>query len=305
VDVNRCQLFRDIASARSVSKGAEMNGVSQSAASQFLQDLELEFDAVLLDRSTRPLGLTDAGKLYLEMCRDILHRQEQFQSELSALKAQVDGVVRVASIYSVGLSELSQLEQEFTRRHPEATVEIEYLRPERVYEAVLSDRADLGLVSYPEPNRRLTILPWREEEMVVAASPYHRLAVKPEVFPSDLDGVDFIGFDEDLPIRREVDRFLREHHVHVNMTLHFDNLQMIKEAVAHGSGVSIVPARIMEAEIAQGRLVPIPIAAPELFRPVGIIHRRGKRFQRAAQEFLDLLQEQPVGMRSALVTSLG
>ena len=141
--------------------------------------------------------------------------------------------------------------------------------------------------------------------MVVAASPYHRLAVKPEVFPSDLDGVDFIGFDEDLPIRREVDRFLREHHVHVNMTLHFDNLQMIKEAVAHGSGVSIVPARIMEAEIAQGRLVPIPIAAPELFRPVGIIHRRGKRFQRAAQEFLDLLQEQPVGMRSALVTSLG
>jgi len=292
-----------MASARSVSKGAEMNGVSQSAASQFLQDLEQELDAPLLDRSTRPLGLTEAGRMYLEMCRDILHRQEQFRSELSELKAHVDGVVRVASIYSVGLSELSQLEQEFTRRHPGAELEIEYLRPERVYEAVLSDHADLGLVSYPEPNRRLTVLPWREEEMVVAASPYHPLAVKSELFPSDLDGVDFIGFDEDLPIRREIDRFLREHRVHVNMTLHFDNLQMIKEAVAHGSGVSIVPARVMEAEIAQGRLVPIPIAAPELFRPVGIVHRRGKKFPRAAQAFLDLLQEQPVGMRSALVTN--
>jgi DNA-binding transcriptional LysR family regulator len=303
VDVNRFQLFRDIATTRSVSKGADLNKVSQSAASQFLQDLEQEFDAVLLDRSTRPLKITEAGRLYLEMCRDILHRQEQFQSKLGDLKARVNGVVRVASIYSVGLSELSQLEREFTRRYPDAELAIEYLRPERVYEAVLADQADLGLVSYPEPNRKLTVLPWREEEMVVAVSPYHALAVKSEVFPADLEGVDFIGFDEDLPIRREIDRFLREHHVQVNMTLHFDNLQMIKEAVAHGSGVSIVPARIMEAEIAQGRLVPVSIAAPELFRPVGIIHRRGKKFHRAAQAFLNILQEQPVGTRAALVTN--
>jgi DNA-binding transcriptional LysR family regulator len=206
VDVNRFQLFRDIATTRSVSKGADLNKVSQSAASQFLQDVEQEFDSVLLDRSTRPLRVTESGRLYLEMCRDILHRQEQFQSELGDLKARVNGVVRVASIYSVGLSELSQLEREFTRRYPEAELAIEYLRPERVYEAVLADQADLGLVSYPEPNRKLTVLPWREEEMVVAVSPYHALAVKSEVFPADLEGVDFIGFDEDLPIRREIDR---------------------------------------------------------------------------------------------------
>ena len=42
------------------------------------------------------------------------------------------------------------------------------------------------------------------------------------------------------------------------MTLHFDNIQMIKEAVAHGSGVSIMPARVMEDEIRQGRLVADP-----------------------------------------------
>ena len=137
---------------------------------------------------------------------------------------------------------------------------MEYLRPEKVYEAWSSDRADLGLVSYPEPTKEVTVLPWRKEEMVVAASPYHPLAQKSEVSPEDLEGVDFVGFDEDLPIRRDVDRFLREHHVHVNMTLHFDNMQMIKEAVAHGSGVSIMPARVMEDEVAQGRLVPIPIA---------------------------------------------
>ena len=138
------------------------------------------------------------------------------------------------------------------------------------------------------------MIPWREEQMVLAVSPFHPLAGKSDIVPQDLDGTDFIGFDEDLPIRRGVDRFLREHHVRVNLTMHFDNLQMIKEAVAHGSGVSIVPARIMETEIVQGRLIPIRIA-PELYRPLGIIHRRKKRFNRSSQAFLDLLQEQPVG----------
>ncbi|HMD47447.1 MAG TPA: LysR family transcriptional regulator substrate-binding protein, partial [Bryobacteraceae bacterium] len=161
------------------------------------------------------------------------------------------------------------------------------------------DHADLGLMSYAESTKDVTVLPWRQEQMVVAASPYHKLAEESEVRPEDLDGLDFVGFDEDLPIRREIDRFLREHHVRVNVTMHFDNLQMIKEAVAHGSGVSIMPARIMEEEVRQGRLVPIPIAGFELFRPVGIVHRRKKRFHRAGQAFLELLQEPPIGWTPA------
>ncbi len=294
MDIDHLKLFRDIAVARSVSRGAAMNGVSQSAASQYLQEVEEEYGVALLDRTTRPLHVTEAGRRYLEMCRDVLQRHEKLQAELDQLRTRIEGTVRVASIYSVGLSELAQLEHEFRRRFPDAAIEVEYLQPEKIYESVLADRADLGLVSYPESRRELTVLPWREEEMVVAVSPYHRLAAKPELLPSDLNQEDFIAFDEDLPIRREIDRFLREQHVQVNITLHFDNLQMIKEAVAHGSGVSIVPARVMEAEIAQGRLVPIAIAAPELFRPVGIIHRRKKRFHGAAGAFLEMLQEDPV-----------
>jgi LysR family transcriptional regulator, transcriptional activator of the cysJI operon len=299
VDLEQLKLFKDIAQTRSVSRGAALNSISQSAASQQLQDLEQRAGVTLLDRTTRPLSVTDAGRMYLEMCRDILSRHAECQAELDRQKERVSGRVSVASIYSVGLSEWGELEEEFKRRYPEAILEVQFLRPEKVYEAVASESVDLGLVSYPESTREITVIPWREEQMVVAASPYHPLANKAEIVPRDLEGVDFIGFDEDLPIRREVDRFLREHHVHVNFTLHFDNLQMIKEAVAHGSGVSIVPARIMESEIAQGRLVPILIAGPELYRPLGIIHRRKKRFHRVAQAFLDLLQEAPVGAVSA------
>lgn len=293
VTFDNLKLFKDIAQARNFSRAATSNEVSQSAASQHVQELEKAFGTVLLDRSTRPLAVTQAGMLYLEFCRDALRRKEEFEVALERLKQEVEGTVRVASIYSVGLSEMVQIEQEFGRRQPDARLEVEYLRPEKVYSAVLGDEADLGLVSYPEPSREITVIPWREEEMVLAASPYHELARRGRITPAELDGVDFVGFDEDLPIRREVDRFLREHGVKVSRTFHFDNLQMIKEAVAHRVGVSIMPARIMLEEIAQGRLVAIPIAAPELYRPLGIIHRKKKRFQRVAQAFLDLLCEKP------------
>jgi DNA-binding transcriptional LysR family regulator len=128
--------------------------------------------------------------------------------------------------------------------------------------------------------------------MVVAAAPTHTLARKSLLEPADLAGQAFVAFDPDLPIRRDIDRSLREWKVTLQIVMHFDNIQMVKEAVALGTAISILPARAMEAEIQQGRLVGIPINS-DLVRPLGIIHRRRKRFHRAAQAFLELLQNTP------------
>ena len=287
-------LFRDIVQTKSLSRGAELNGISPSAASQQLHELEKGLGVSLLDRSTRPLSLTPAGKLYHDLCRDVLRRNDEFRVALDELRIDIEGTVRIASIYSIGLSEMSQLEAEFQQRLPHARLQIEYLRPEKVYESVTADRVDLGLVSYPEPTREISVIAWREEEMVLATAPSNPLAARESISAADLHGVDFIGFDQDLPIRREVDRYLRVAGVEVNFVMHFDNLQTIKEAIELGSGVSIVPARILRNELAQGRLAAVPIASPGLVRPLGIIHRKKKRFHRAAQSFLDLLQETPV-----------
>jgi len=294
VTLEHLKLFKDIVQSRSISRGAQLNEISQSAASQHLGEVERSFGIRLLDRSTRPLTLTPAGRLYYEMCRDMLRRRDEFNASLGRMKAQVEGSVRVASIYSVGLSEMSHLEGEFARRYPQAQLHVEYLRPEKVFEAVLDERADLGMVSYAEPTKEIAVIPWREEEMVVAVAPRHVLAGRSVVHPEDLNGQDFVGFDEDLPIRREVDRFLREHGVEVSRVMHFDNIQMIKEAVALGSGISILPARSLKAEIDQGRLVPVTLEAPGLVRPIGIIHRRRQKFTRAVAAFLELLEAKPV-----------
>ncbi len=287
------KLFKDIAKSGNVSRAAAMNSISQSAASQQVQELERSLGVTLFDRSTRPITLTPAGKLYYDMCRDVLRRYAEFLAALDQLKKDIEGSVRVASIYSVGIGEMARLEEEFARRYPEARLDVEYLRPEKVLEAVTSDHADLGIISYPEPSKEVSVIPWRQEEMVLAAAPNHPLAKRSEVSPKDLDGVDFVGFDDDLPIAQEVDRFLRHNGAHVNRLMHFDVIQMVKEAVALGTGVSILPRRVLGPDIEQGRLVAVKLAEPGLVRPLGIIYRRKKKFNRATEAFLGLLQELP------------
>ncbi len=287
------KLFRDIASTRSLSRAAELNHVTTSAASQHVNELEKNLGVRLLDRSTRPLSLTAEGRLYEELCRDVLRRNEEFRAALDSHRAGVEGTVRVAAIYSVGLSEMSRLEADLQKRLPHVTLEVDYLRPEKVYEAVAEDRVDIGLVSYPETTRDIAVIPWRQEEMVVAMAPAHPVSTRRRSEPADREGTEFISFDEDLPIARQIARYFRSADVTLNAAMHFDNIQTIKEAVMLGSGVSVVPRRILQSELADRRISAVPLAEPGLYRPLGIIHRRRKKFPRAAQAFLDILRETP------------
>ena len=157
---------------------------------------------------------------------------------------------------------------------------------------MVTDQADLGLVSYPESNKEIAAIPWREEKMMVAAAPSHPLASKPVLSLSDLAQQDFVAFDGDLRVGREVKRFLRDSGAQVNVVMHFDNIQTMKEAVALGTGVSILPVRVLASDIEQGRLVAVPIKGCLLVRPLGIIHLRRKKFNRATQTFLGLLGEE-------------
>jgi len=285
-----CKLFRDVAHLRSLSRAAQLNGISQSAATQHIQQLEGRMGVELLDRTTRPLGLTAAGKLYADLCRDVLRRAEDFSASMADLKGAIEGTFRVASIYSIGLSEMPRLRDEFALVCPDVQLHVEYLRPNKVYEAVLGDQADIGFISYPESSRDLTVIPWREERMTVAAHPSHRFAGREILHPAELNGESFIAFDEEVIIQRELDRFFRDNQIEVTITMQFDNIQSIKEAVALGSGISILPERTMVAEAEQNRLVSIPLDAPELVRPTGIIHRKKKKLTRAGLQFLQLVR---------------
>lgn len=290
--LSQLQLFRDLALCRSFSKAAKENGISQSAASQQIQEIERLVGAPLVDRTTRPLALTSAGDLFLSLARDVLRRKADFDGELAHLQQRTEGLVRVASIYSVGLSEMGRLEAEFAERCPSAHLAISYHPPARIYAAIEADQADVGLVSYPEASPEIEATPWREEQMMVATSPRHPLARRREIVPFELNGVDFVAFDAELPIRRAVDDYLEQQVVEVRVAFEFDNIALIKEAVALGNGVSILPWPILESDVQQGRLVAIPLDPPRLVRPLGILTSKRRKVSPAAREFVRMLEEQ-------------
>jgi DNA-binding transcriptional LysR family regulator len=292
VTLQTLRLVRDIAHYHSISKAARAHDLSQSAASQALSELERELEIELFDRRRRPLDITAAGKIYLDYCREVLRKDDELMASLAQLKKHADGTVRVAAIYSVGLSEMSQIEARFEERFPDAELQVQYLRPERVWEAILHDQADLGLMSYAESSREVVAIPWRDEEMVVAVAPDHPLVRENSIPIEALEGEAFVGFDDDLPIQDQIDRYMREHKVTVNTTLRFDNIEMIKQAVAHGAGISIMPERVMREDMLQGRLMALRLEPPELYRPVRIVHRRRKVFNEVASGLLDLLREE-------------
>ncbi|MGH9640027.1 MAG: LysR family transcriptional regulator, partial [Bryobacteraceae bacterium] len=291
VTIANLRLIRDVAHCRSVSKAAKLSGISQSAASQQIQEVERESGVELFDRTKRPIAPTTAGKLYVEFCRDILRRQEEMQASLEVLARQQNGTARVAAIYSVGLSEMASIEARFAERFPDARLQVSYLRPERVWQAVVEDEADLGLMSYAESSREVVALPWRDEEMVVAVAPGHQLAGHSSIHAGALSGEGLIGFDDDLPIQSHIERYLREHDAEVRWALRFDNIQMIKEAVVHAAGASIMPQRVMRDELAEGRIIALKLDPPDLYRPVRIVHRRRKVFNEVTAGLLELLSE--------------
>jgi DNA-binding transcriptional LysR family regulator len=156
---------------------------------------------------------------------------------------------------------------------------------------VLDGTVDLGLVSFPRHKANLVTLPWREEEMVVVCSPQHPLARHLAVKPEDLDGQKFVHFDRNLVIRRKVDRFLRAHHIAVDIALEFDNIENIKQAVALDAGVALLPEPTLRREVKARTLVALPLFGCQLTRPLGIIHRRRQGLSNAARCFVDLLRD--------------
>jgi DNA-binding transcriptional LysR family regulator len=201
-----------------------------------------------------------------------------------------DSIVRVAAIYSVNLQNMSRCVQQFTKLQPQTRVALEYLHPARVCERVLNDEVDIGIISFPQSHRGLTVIPWRDEPMALACHPQHRLARKKKISVKELVGESLVGFDTDLMIRKKIDAFLREHGVSMKVALTFDNIEAVKRAVETGSGVAILPRTTLEHELQSGMLAAISFSGLNFVRPLGIVYRHGRQLRPTTEAFIELLK---------------
>ena len=283
------RIFCDVVYYQSFSRGAKANNISQSAATQSIHRLEKQLGAQLIDRSKRPFNLTPEGKICYEGFREILETYDSIVSRVQSSSLQDGGVIRVAAIYSVGLHDMSKSMRDFMKTHPHSNIRLQFLHPEKVYQAVNASEADLGIVSYPSASPEINVIPLRSEEMVVVVPPDHPLARERSLKIDKLQGLDFVAYDRDLPIRREIDRTLRQNGVRVNVVTEFDNIETIKQAIEVGIGVSVLPLPTVMNEAERGLLVAIPLVSPQLTRPIGVIYKRRKVFSSSATQFVEAL----------------
>jgi DNA-binding transcriptional LysR family regulator len=288
--VKSLKIFCDVVERRSFSRAADENGMSQSSASQLVQALERRLGVQLLDRSTRPFGLTPEGERFYDGCRDLVRRFEQLEEEVRTLHDAEARSLVVASIYSVGLHHMSAFMQRFSAEHPRAQVRLEYLHPHRVCEVVESGDADLGIVSYPKETETLVAIPWRSEPMVIVCHPQHRVAREKSAPLKAIAGESFVAFESGLAIREAIDRALVRGHAEVNNALEFDNIETMKRAIEIDAGVSILPEPSVRREIALGTLAKVAISGDAIVRPLGIVHRRDRALGELASQFIGLLK---------------
>lgn len=289
MQIENFKIFADLVETKSFSKSAKLNGITQSAVSQQARAMERHFKTLLIDRSQKQFQLTREGQRVYESAKEILHTYEKLLSELQEMKKVISGTIRISTIYSIGLHELPPYIKKFLHDFPSVNVRVEYRRSNLVYEDILHNSVDFGLVAFPVKTRQVEMLPFRDDHLVLITHPNHPLAKKGEVELKELTGLKFIGFDPDIPTRKAVDQIFRDHKLDIEPVMEFDNIETVKRAVEIDHGVAIVPYATVMTEARQGSLATLKFKGKDFTRPLAILHRKGRVLTPAMKKFLETL----------------
>ncbi len=288
--IETLKTFCDLIETGSFNKAAQRNFISQSAVSQQLKAIEARYDRQLIERGQRKgVALTEAGKQFYAACKEMLERFDALEEQMRDQTDAIAGTLKVATVYSIGLHELPPYVKQFMKAHPQVKVHIEYSRTDKVYEACQNNAIDFGIVALPLRRPNLTVIPLRQDKLVIVCAPEHRLARKRKVSFTQLAGEDFIAFERDIPTRKTIDGMLKQHKVAVNYAMEFDNIETLKRSVEVGIGLSILPETAVVNEVKNGLLVQLDFTEGTFTRAIGIIHRRGRVFSAASREFVQML----------------
>jgi DNA-binding transcriptional LysR family regulator len=173
-------------------------------------------------------------------------------------------------------------------------VRVEYRRSNLVYEDILHNSVDFGLVAFPVKVRQVEMIPFRNDHLVLITHPTHLLARAGEVQLQALAGQKFIGFDPDIPTRKAIDQIFRENRIDIDPVMEFDNIETVKRAVEIDAGVAIVPLATVLQEVKQGTLAAIHFKGREFTRPLAILHRKGRVLTPAMKKFVETLASDPM-----------
>jgi DNA-binding transcriptional LysR family regulator len=291
MDMDQIKIFCDLAETRSFSKSASRNLISQSAVSQQIKNLEQQFKLQLIDRTCRPLALTQAGEIFYQGCKNIFTQYEELRNHLANFSHQITGSVTIVGIPSIVLYLLQPYVRHYLQQHPNVRLYVEPMRANQAIDLILADQADIGMIACPKSDRRLEVLPFFREKLLLVMHPKHPLVHKKKVPISALQLQPFIHFEKDQPTRKLIDKMLRQYKVTVKSIMELDNVETMKRAIEANVGISILPEPAIFQELKTGSLVARPLEEEDFCRTVGAVYRKGKILSEPVTRFLALMRK--------------
>lgn len=275
LDLMRLKTFQVVAATRNFTRAAAELGYSQSSITTHVQLLERELGTQLLDRATRNIALTEAGRKALEYADRLLTLANE-AAEAICSSAELSGSVTLSVPGSLAAYRMPDLLRRFQEIHPGVNLELSsHSDSESQVDALLAEQADLAfVVGAPLRSGKLTTSLLGAEEILIVAAPDSPAAGLSEFKLESLSGHQLLLSEKNCPFRQLFERVLASKDIPLRKTLTFANLDAIKEWAMAGIGLGVVPRSIVTPELEQNALVALPWHSPGIHADIQMLRRR-------------------------------
>jgi DNA-binding transcriptional LysR family regulator len=267
MELGQLRIFLAVVDSGSVTLAAEDVALTPGAVSQQLRTLSAQLGVELFVRSGRRIVPTPEALRLAEHARAILQQVRLAEQEFARDASGDTRPFHFATGATALIYRLGKPLRGLRKRFPANEIHVTVAATEEIVAGILSRRFDLGLISMPVSDDRLTILPLFEEELL-GLRPAHGRGGTGRVIklaPAEIADAPFLLYPKRSNMRFVIDAFFQRLGIHPRITMEADDTEAIKRLVESGFGYSILPEFSLRG---QGRFL-------ELFRVVG--HRLVRR----------------------------
>jgi DNA-binding transcriptional LysR family regulator len=288
--LRQLRVFVAVSRYGSFSRAGEAIGLSQSAVSHSMKELETEMGVRLLDRTTREVALTDAGLRLANRVEPLLDELHAMLLDTRSFGTQHNGRVRIASSQTISAQLMPQCIASGALQYPDIRVLLRDQPQQLVLNSVRNAEVDFGIVIDPGENTDLDCEAILHEPFLMMCREDHPLAALPEVKWQALNGQKLVLQDYASGSRILIDGALKAQKVKAEIVQEIGHPATLFPMVEAGIGISVIPALALPGP--EGSKLVVKSLVPEINRVLMLVKRKNRSLSPAAQAIWQVVKEQ-------------
>ncbi|MDA5194991.1 LysR family transcriptional regulator [Govanella unica] len=282
--LRQLEIFVAIAQAGTVTEAADKVGLTQSAASMALGELERNLDTLLFDRISKKLVLNENGRALYPKTMELLNRARELENSAGTRSTVTD--LRLGASSTIGNYLLPQIISSYITAHPGSRINLDVANTLSTISAVNRHEIDIGFVEGPCHAKDVKATLWREDRLAICAGINHPLAKKTVITPKDLIESNWILREPGSGTREVTDSLLAEQLGPIGVVMEFGGTEAIKRAVESGLGISCLPCIAVQEAVELGKMVCLPTPFLKLERQLYLVLHKTKYQTQGLSAFL-------------------